>query len=70
MLALIKQQHTLFLKIPGSSRDTAAKKKHNNRICSRRQVMKGIFLKESLKLIINIILMVGAAIMIIESIAG
>ena len=32
--------------------------------------MKGIFLKESLKLIINIILMVGAAIMIIESIAG
>ena len=32
--------------------------------------MKGIFLKESLKLIINIILVVGAAMMIIEAIAG
>ena len=32
--------------------------------------MKGIFLKESLKLIINIILVVGAAMMIIESMAG
>lgn len=32
--------------------------------------MKGIFFKESLKLIINIILVVGVAMMIIESIAG